>query len=415
MNLEEDTSQGETAQGERNRALVVGLGISGIATALRLRSIGWEPVIVEKAPARRRGGYFVGVFGAGQAAARRLGILDGIPDRSPAVSADFVITRSGDRRSGLGFGDFPGEPRVMLRGDVEQGAFAALPDDVEIRYSTTPIHIEQDASGVHVTLEQDGRTVTEHFGLVVGADGLRSTVRRLVFDPDDQSLHRLGYMIATFMLPHPIGGMAANEGATLLEPGRSLLVLPFADHAPTALFSYRTDDVDAQFTGRPIDRVRAAYGPQPYGRLLGEALDAFEAADEYLFDTVEQVRMSTWSKGRVVLVGDAAWCASLYSGMGVSAGLAGADLLGTMLQRHDDRVGPALRAWESHLRPHITSYQRTGLKQISLFTPANRRQLVLRRIFEIVDRVPVVGPTLRRVINTSEDNLEKERDIAFVG
>ncbi|GGP01915.1 hypothetical protein GCM10012278_07060 [Nonomuraea glycinis] len=73
-----------------------------------------------------------------------------------------------------------------------------------------------------------------------------------------------------------------------------------------------------------------------------------------------------------------------------------------------------LRAWESHLRPHIASYQRTGLKQISLFTPANRRQLVLRRFFEVVDRMPVVGATMRRMINNSEDNLEKERDIALV-
>ncbi|WP_422774195.1 FAD-dependent monooxygenase [Plantactinospora sp. WMMC1484] len=415
MGIEERAFNAEISRSERNRALVVGLGVSGIATALRLRSIGWEPVIVEKAHGRRTGGYFIGVFGAGQAAARRLGILDAIPDRSPANSADYVVTRSGNRRSGLGFTDFPGEPRVMLRGDVEQGAFAALPDDVEIRYSTTPIRIEQDVSGVNATLEQNGTTVTERFDLVVGADGLRSTVRGLVFGPHAQYLHRLGYMIAAFMLPRPIGGMAANEGAMLLEPGRSLLVLPFADHPPTAFFSYRTDDVDTQFIGRPIDRLRAAYRPLPYGRLLGEALDAFEATDDYLYDTAEQVRMNTWSKGRVLLVGDAAWCATVYSGMGVSAALAGADLLGTMLQRHGDRVGPALQAWENHLRPHIASYQRTGIKQISLFTPANRRQLVERRLFEIVDRLPVIGAAIRRRLNSSEDNLEKERDIAFVG
>ncbi|PRY19711.1 FAD-dependent monooxygenase [Pseudosporangium ferrugineum] len=414
MGIEENVSVGAGPRARGKRALVVGLGVSGIATALRLRSAGWEPVIVERAAGRRTGGYFVGVFGAGQAAARRLGILDAIPDRSPADSADFVVTRGGDRRSGLGFTDFPGEPRVMLRGDVEQGAFAALPGDVEIRFSTTPVRIEQDVSGVDVTLERAGASATERFDLVVGADGLRSTVRRLVFGPHERFLHRLGYMIAAFMLPHPIGGMAGHEGAMLLEPGRSLLVLPFADHAPTAFFSYRTADVDTQFTGRPIDRLRAAYAPRPYGQLLGDALDAFEATDDYLFDTAEQVRMDAWSKGRVVLVGDAAWCATVYSGMGVSAGLAGADLLGTMLQRHGDAVLPALRAWEDHLRPHIASYQRTGIKQISLFTPTSRRQLAGRRVFELVDRLPVVGAAIRRRLTNSEDNLEKERDIAFV-
>ncbi|OSY34773.1 2-polyprenyl-6-methoxyphenol hydroxylase-like FAD-dependent oxidoreductase [Pseudonocardia autotrophica] len=396
------------------RALVVGLGVSGIATAVRLRSIGWDPVIVEKSPGRRTGGYFVGIFGAGQAAARRLGILDAIPDRSPANSADYVVTRSGNRRSGLGFTDFPSEPRVMSRGDVEQGVFAALPDDVEIRYSTSPVHIEQDTDGVDVTLERDGTTGTERFDLVVGADGLRSTVRRLVFAPHEQHLHRLGYMIAAFTLPGPIGGMAANEGAMLLEPGRSLLVLPFAGRGPSAFFSYRTSDVESQFSGRPVDRLRTAYRPEPYGRLLGEALDAFEATDEYLYDTAEQVQMSRWSKGRVVLTGDAAWCTTVYSGMGASAALAGADLLGTMLRRHGDRIGPALRAWESHLRPPIASYQRTGIAQVSLFTPSSRRQMVGRRIFEFVDRLPVLGAALRHRLDNSEDNVEKERDIAFV-
>src|SRR5688500_8157092 len=79
------------------RVLVVGLGISGIATAIRLRRLGWEPVIVERAPSRRSGGYFVAVFGAGQAAARRLGFLDAIPDRSARANVTFTIDRDGER------------------------------------------------------------------------------------------------------------------------------------------------------------------------------------------------------------------------------------------------------------------------------------------------------------------------------
>ncbi|MEW1847138.1 monooxygenase, partial [Nonomuraea angiospora] len=66
----------DTSNGDGRRALVVGLGISGIATALRLRQIGWTPVIVERAAARRSDGYFIALFGAGRAAAQRLGILD---------------------------------------------------------------------------------------------------------------------------------------------------------------------------------------------------------------------------------------------------------------------------------------------------------------------------------------------------
>src|SRR3981081_3626328 len=150
-------------------ALGVGLGISGIATALRLRRIGWSPVLIEKAAARRSGGYFIGLFGAGKAAAQRLGILAGMADRAASDGVNFDIDRAGNRQRGLGFKDLPGLPRLMLRGAVEQAAFAARPADVEIRYSTVPTRIEQDADGVDVTLMNtaDGTTVTERFDLVV--------------------------------------------------------------------------------------------------------------------------------------------------------------------------------------------------------------------------------------------------------
>jgi len=78
-----------------------------------------------------------------------------------------------------------------------------------------------------------------------------------------------------------------------MEPGRSLIVYPFSDHLPTALLSYHTDDVDAEFTEPPATRLRKAYGPQPLGRLLSEVLEAFESTDEYLFDSVEQVHMDS--------------------------------------------------------------------------------------------------------------------------
>lgn len=396
---------------ENRRVLIVGLGISGIATALRLRQIGWHPVIVERAPERRSGGYFLALFGAGQAAARRLGVLDAIPDRAPRPGITYQVDRAGRRKPSFGFPDFPGA-WLMLRGDVERAAFAGLPDDVEIRYATTPTRIEQDSSGVQVTLDHDGDSVTERFDLLVGADGLRSTVRRLVFGRHEQYLRRLNYMIAALLLPGPVGGLSDREGAVMLEPRRSLWVFPFRHHAPTALFCYRTDDVNAQFAGRPVDRLRDAYGPEPPGRLLGDALDAFEATEEFLYDSVEQVRMDRWSKGRVVLVGDAAWCLSLFSGMGASTGLAGADLLGTMLHQHPDDVMGALGAWEAQLRPSIDAFQDHIEAERQFFTPDNSVQVALRPLLTRARRAPVLGAAVRRVL-TPRGILQKNLDIAF--
>ncbi len=387
----------DTTNNGGRRALVVGLGISGIATALRLRQIGWTPVVVERAASRRSGGYFIALFGAGRAAAERLGVLDNLADWGPD-GATYDIDRAGRRRPGLGFKDFPGRPWMMTRGDVEEAGFAALPSDVEIRHSTVPTRIEQDADGVDVTLAHtgDGTSVTERFDLVVGADGLRSTVRELVFGPHENHLRRMNYMAVAYQLPGPLPGHDRTDSVILAEPRRSMWVFPFKDRPPTVLMSYHTDDVDAEF-GRPvIDRVREVFGPEPAGPVLGAALDALESAEQVLFDSVEQVHMDRWHRGRVVLVGDAAWCVTLYAGMGASSGMAGADLLGTMLARRPHDVTRALAEWEQRLRPSIGYLQGNGMQMRSLFVPATRFELALRAVMVRMSRMPVTSPLILR-------------------
>lgn len=384
-------------QAKRPRALVVGLGIAGMAAALRLRQIGWEPVVAERAPGRRSGGYFIMLFGAGTASAQRLGVLDAIGDRSHPEVRNYSVNRAGRRTSGMNPATSPGpnRPRLLLRGDVERGLFDALPEDVEIRYSTVPTRITQDAGAAEVDLHDTAADTvsTERFDLVVGTDGMRSTVRRLVFGPDDH-LHPLNYMIGATLLDGPVEGFGPREGTILAEPGRSVWTFPFKDHAPSLLFSYRTSDVDAEFRRPAIESIRAAFGPQPPGPILEHLFTRFEQADDYLFDSVNQVRMPRWHRGRVVLAGDAAWCVTLYAGMGASSGIAGGELLGTMLERHAGDVPGALRAWEARLRPFITTEQESAFTTRRLFTPHDRREHLVRAVMMRV----MSSPTLRRAL-----------------
>ena len=372
-------------QSNQGRVLVVGMGISGLATATRLHRAGWSPVIIERAPGRRSGGYFVALFGAGQAAARRLGILDHVHDRTSPLPG-LSIDRRGGSRPGMTYADLPGRPWLMVRGDVEEAAYATLPAEVETRFSTVPTAITQDADGVDVTLRNTatGTTTTERFELVVGADGLRSTVRSLAFGPHEQYLKRMGYMLAAFEYPGVPAGLTAGQGASLLEPNRSMWVFAFRDHNPTILLSYRTDDVDAEFTRPAAASVRRAFGPQPLGNTLDSVLDAMDSTDSVLFDSVEQVRMSTWHNGRVVLVGDSAWCVTLYAGMGVSAALAGADVLGTMLERHPGDLRTALAEWERGLRPYVTHYQDAAPDDRKIFVADTPVEIQFRRVVPLL-------------------------------
>ncbi|MQY21422.1 hypothetical protein NRB20_45330 [Nocardia sp. RB20] len=388
------------------------MGIGGIATAARLYRAGWDPVLIERSPGRRSGGYFVALFGAGKAAAGRLGILEHLHDRASSQPG-LDIDRTGRSRSGMTYADMPGQPWLMLRGDVESAAFATLPEDVQLRYSTVPTAIAQDADGVDVTLldTASGASTTERFDLVVGADGLRSTVRSLVFGPHEGYLRRMGYMIAAFEYHGTPPGLAARQAATLLEPDRSMWVFAFEDHDPTILLSYRTDDVDAEFTRSPAESARAAFGAQPPGGTLGAVLDALDDSDTVLFDSVEQVRMPAWHRGRVVLVGDSAWCVTLYAGMGVSSALAGADLLGAMLERHPDDPAKALAAWEQGMRPYVTHYQDAAPADRRIFVVDNRLQILLRRFIPVLGKTSLGRRLAERIMRVEEIRTYKNADI----
>ena len=384
----------------KNRVLVVGMGVSGIATATRLRAAGWAPVIIERAAERRRGGYFIGLFEAGMIAADRLGVLGHLHDRNPGALS-YLIDRSGHQLRTFSMKDLPGRPWLMLRGDVEQAAFATLPADVEVRYSTIPTAITQDVRGVDVTLlnSQSGDTVTERFDLVVGADGLRSTVRSLAFGPHENYLRCLGYMVAAFEFPGTPAGLEPGVSVQLVEPGRAMWVFAFEDHNPTIMISYRTDDVDAEFTRPAAERIREVFSDQPLGATLADVLDVLDHADNVLFDSAGQVHMDRWHEGRVVLLGDSAWCVTLYAGMGVSAGLIGADLLGELLERHHHHdIATALSEWEQGLRPYVQEYQAVGLKQRAFFVPDTSGQVRLRWAMSVVTRFSLGRRVLSAVL-----------------
>lgn len=367
---------------EERRALVVGLGIGGMSAAIGLRRAGWTVVIVERAPARRTGGYFVGLFPQGKEAANHLGVFDYIHLRTAANSKTWDVRDDGSRQHSIGFLDQPGVPEGVLRGDIEAGLWKGIDGVMDVRFGTVPSMICEEGDRVRVRLVQQdtGATKDEVFNLVIGADGVRSTVRRLVFGPHDRFLKPMGAIICAYQLGDQVASFKDRDGIMLCEVNRGFWVFPLADHAPTALFTYRTRDVDAQFKRRPIDILREVYSGLSGEGIVEHALDELERSDDYLFDSVQQVRMRKWHKGRVVLLGDAAWCLTLYSGMGAASAMKGGAELSDALAAHPEDVGRALMAWESALRPLIRKFQFGAYIKSEFFVPSTPLRSVARRL-----------------------------------
>jgi 2-polyprenyl-6-methoxyphenol hydroxylase-like FAD-dependent oxidoreductase len=364
------------------RALVVGAGIAGLAAASSLHRAGWRVTVCERAVGRRTGGYFVRLAPEGVAAATRLGVDESLRSRLPA---DGLITGVDGRgrttsRVEAGLVD-DGEGLALVRGDLEAALWDGLPAEVDVRFATEP-RIVSPAHGT-VTLVHDGTERTDRFDLVVGADGVRSTVRDLVFGPEEDFRHDFDHAVVSAVLPRLPGELVQGDYVVLVEPGRSAHLMAMAGHDPVVFFTYRSDLPQARGTAPttdPVAALRAVYGD--FGGLMPEILDLVAHAGATHADTVGQIHLDRWSRGRVVLLGDAAWCPTLYSGHGSALALAGGESLG----RHLAVIGgaapdvpAALRAWEAERRPGTDVARTSARRARHFFLPGNRVVAAVRR------------------------------------
>ncbi|MFC7407197.1 FAD-dependent monooxygenase [Georgenia alba] len=361
------------------RAIIVGAGIAGLATALRLSHAGWETLVVERAAARRGGGYAVTFGGIGHDGAERLGVLRALRDRS-FVTAELAYRRPDGRLrftlSGEAIAATMDETSfTILRGDIESVLFEAVRDRTTVRFGTTVTAVDQVGRTVTVTLS-DGST--EHADLLVGADGLHSAVRNLVFGPEQQYLRNLGHQVGVYMLPRRPQGLADGASGTISDGGRTFAINSVGNGRTTAFFGYRTDIPTAAVTGDPRVALPAVY--RDMGWLVPEALVGLRTADSVYFDTISQAVLERWSTGNVVLVGDAAWCVSLFAGYGSSLAVGGADALGTALERHRGDIPGALAEWERALRPDVERKQRLGRWVKDVYAPRSRLMLELTQL-----------------------------------
>ncbi|OLR92759.1 FAD-dependent oxidoreductase [Actinokineospora bangkokensis] len=344
------------------RVLVTGASIAGPALAHWLRRRGAEVTVVERAPGLRPGGQAVDARGVAKEAIKRMGLDEAVraacTDTAGAHSVDadgrVLETYRADDDGGDGFiADIE-----ILRGDLSRVLYDDTRDGVEYVFGDRVVEVAQDADGVDVGFAGGGR---RRFDLVVGADGLHSALRGMVFGPHERFVRHLGHVLAFYSVPNEFG-----LDRWLLEhqdqaSGRSALLRPIQDATRAmAMFSFTSDDFDVDH--RDVDGQKALLRERVAGLgwLTEDILAHLDDTPDFYLDQVAQVVMDRWSTGRVGLIGDAAFSSSPLSGQGTGLALVGAYLLAGELAGAgwDPEVGFA--RYEALMRPFVEANQEIG-------------------------------------------------------
>jgi 2-polyprenyl-6-methoxyphenol hydroxylase-like FAD-dependent oxidoreductase len=338
--------------------LISGASIAGPALAFWLARYGINATVVEKASSLRGGGYPIDVRGTAIEAVERMGLYAqmraahvdtqsiGFVDANGAVIAKMdpeAIT-----------GGVRGKDIEIRRGDIATTLYAATKDTANYKFNDSIAALEERADGVNVTFAS-GDTGT--YDIIIGADGLHSNTRSLVFGHESQFERYIGYCFAGFTIPNTFG---LDRGALAFTlPGKNAVIYATNDSGPAyafLVFKYPTSPLRKNLTDEDKRNLTARMFEGVNGWIVPQMVGAMRKAKDLFFDSVSQIYMPAWSKGRVVLAGDAAHATSFMSGQGSSMALVGAYVLAGEIATNAN-YNSAFEAYETLVRPFVEMNQ----------------------------------------------------------
>lgn len=326
--------------------LISGASIAGPALAHWLTRYGCTVTVVERAPSVRPGGQAVDFKGAThRTVLERMGILDDVLKHQTGGTDQTIIDAEGRPRAVIP-GEFTGGEIEIRRGDLAEILYQHT--DCEYLFGDTITALTETADGVDVTF---ANAAPRRFDLVVGADGIHSNVRRLAFGPERDYVRFLGHYYALAELGEDV---ADGEPVMYNEPGRMVAV---GGPKASAFFVFASPELDYDRTDTAHQRRLLADAYRGTGWRVPELVAKVPDAREFYLDSLARVTIDHYARGRVVLLGDAAYGNTL-GGFGTGLAIVGAYVLAGELLAADGDHRVAFARYEELFRGYAKVSQR---------------------------------------------------------
>ena len=351
--------------------------------------------VVERAPELRPGGQAVDARGVAKEVIRRMGLDTPVRAARTDTAGAHNVDVDGNVLETFSAEDDGGDGYIseieILRGDLSQVLYDDTRDVVEYVFGDRIAELAQEEDGVDVTFASGDR---RRFDLVIGADGLHSALRAMVFGPHDKFVRHLGRVMAFYTVPNEYG--LDRWLIDYQEPGtgRSAGLRPIQDATRAmAMFSFKADDIDIDYRDVPAQKRLLSERMAGLGWQSPSILEHLGDTPDFYLDQVAQVIMDRWSNGRVGLIGDAAFSSSPLSGQGTGLALVGAYLLAGELAAAGWDAEAGFAGYERRMRAFVEANQEIGRMHARSLDGEPGPEMATEALTELIERA-INGPEL---------------------
>ena len=364
-----------------DQVLVSGASFAGLCTAFWMSQLGFRVKLIEVANGLRRGGTPVDIEGEALIVLERMKIIDAVQAQALAPRKLFFKEANDDTIGSVGVSEHLPNAHdnkyEIHRDDLLDILFGQIENSVEVVFDESIKQIDQENDYASVVFANGS---SQKYRFVFGCDGNRSNTRRLVFGNDkDFSFFMGGYFFIKVVDENSL--LSPDTSEIFSVPGRTALLNGYHDQTDIA-FAFRAEkEIDYDYRDRAQQRylIHRHFDGLPWK--VSKMLNYIDADDNFYFDKLNQIRMPSWSLGRVVLVGDAGYSVSPLAGMGGSMAIIGASRLHSALEQYGDDHHSAFQNYYDNLHPVVDEIQKTAaLVGLATMFPNDENEINARNL-----------------------------------